>query len=140
MATIKGFSEGIILSLAFIALLSVAISSLNIDYGKNYNHGFTDDSGAEQLFIEYQDTSQAQIEGGEAEFDAEQGITVKSSWGITKDVADIVWNFVTGGWIEQLTNSWHVGESGTIIAKFFRIIYFIAVVFALLYVLFKVIL
>jgi len=139
MAAVKGFVEGILLSLAFIAILNVAISSLNIDYGKNYDSGFRDESNTEQLFIDYQDSSQLQLIGGEAEFDAQQGITVKSSWGITKDMGNIIWNFFTGGWIEQVVESWHLGESGTIIAKFFRIMYFIAVVFAFLFILFKVI-
>lgn len=139
MGNISGWTEGILLTLSFLAVLGVVIAAMNIQYNKNYDLGLTDNSGAEQLFITYQDNAQNQIEGGEVEFDATQGITLKSSYGITKDVIRIIWSFVSGGFIEQLANTWGVGESGMILAKTIRIIYFLSVVFALLYALFKIV-
>lgn len=138
MASVQGWSEGIILSLVFVAVLTLVVGNFNLMYEKNYATPFSDNSGAEQLFINYQDTAQNQIQGGEVQFDAQQGITLKSSWGLAKDAVTITWNFISGGWIEQTVSAWNLGEAGTALAKGLRIIYFLSLVFALLYALFKV--
>lgn len=140
MASMEGFTEGAILSLLFISLLTIAIGSMNLAYDKNIDVGLNDDSGTEQKFIEYMDTSQTEVQGGEAAFDAQQGITVKSSWGLAKDASSIIWSFFSGGFIEKLATAWHLGVAGTIFAKVFRMLYVLAMIYAMLYVLFKVIL
>lgn len=137
--SISGWTEGILLTLAFLAVFGIVVGGFNLMYGQNHNVGITDNSGTEQLFIEYQDTSEQQIKGGDVEFDAQQGITLKSSYGITKDALNIAWSFISGGFIEQLAQAWNVGEAGLIFAKALRIIYFLSLVFGLLYLLFKVI-
>lgn len=139
MGSISGWTEGVLLTLAFLTIFGIVVAGFNLMYDKNNSIGLSDESGAEQLFIEYQDTSQQQIKGGEVEFDAEQGITLKSSYGITKDVLSIMWSFISGGFIEQLAEAWNVGEAGLVFAKALRVIYFLSLVFALLYLLFKVI-
>ena len=130
--------RGIILSLVFVAVLSVVVGGMNVMYNQEYDVPFSDNSGSESLFITYQDTAQEQIGGGEAEFDAQQGITLKSSWGLAKDAVSITWGFISGGWIEETVDAWNIGESGTILAKGLRIIYFLSLVFAILFALFKV--
>lgn len=138
MSSVSGWSEGIILSLAFLTVFGFIVANMNAMYGKNYNIGLSDNS-TEQLFINYQETAQSQIEGGEVEFDSQQGVTLKSSYGLAKDVIRISWTFLSGGWIETLASYWNVGESGLALARALRILYFISLVFALLYALFKVV-
>lgn len=138
MTSVQSWTEGILLSLAFVAVFSLVIANFNLLYSKNYVSSFDDNSDSEQLFVNYQDTAQTQIEGGEVEFDAQQGITLKSSWGLAKDAVTITWNFISGGWIEDTISAWNLGEAGTVIARAIRIIYFLSLVFALLYALFKV--
>lgn len=140
MATVEAFKEAALFSLLFLTVLTVVVVNFNALYGENYDPGFSDPSNSEQLFITYQENARQQIEGGEVQFDANTGISLKSSWGISKDIVTIIWNFISGGWIEQLTNAWGLGASGVAVAKFFRILYFIALIFALLYMLFKVVL
>lgn len=139
MASLEGWSETILLSLLFVSILTFVIVELNIDYSQDYVIPFSDDSGSEQLFIEYQDTAQTQIEGGEVQFDAEQGITLKSSWGLVKDVVKLIWNFLTGGWIENIISYLNLGLVGMALAVTLRILFFVSVVFAIVYLLFKVI-
>lgn len=138
MGSVSSWTEGIILSLVFLSVLTLVVVNFNMLYSKNYVLPFQDNSGSENLFINYQETAQNNIQGGEVQFDAQQGITLKSSWGLAKDAVGITWSFLSGGWIEQTVNSWGLGESGTALAKGLRILYFLSLVFALLYALFKV--
>jgi hypothetical protein len=138
MGTVSGWTEGIILTLVFLSVLTLIVANFNSLFGQNYIIPFRDNSGSEQLFINYQDTAQENIQGGEVTFDASQGITLKSSWGLAKDAVSISWGFLSGGWIEQTVNSWGLGEGGTALAKGLRILYFLSLVFALLFALFKV--
>lgn len=137
MANVSGWTEGILLTMTFVAVFGLVVSGMNLQYDKDYSVGLTDDSDAEALFIQYQDTAEQQIQGGEVEFDATQGITLKSSYGITKDAINIIWTFLSGGFIERVVESWGVGEAGSALAKTIRVIYFLSLVFALLFALFK---
>jgi len=137
MGNVSGWTEGILLSLAFVTILGIVIAGFNLSYNKNYSLGLTDNT-TEQLFVDYQDTAEQQIKGGEVEFDATQGITLKSSYGLMTDVINIAWTFLSGGWIEKLAAMWGLGAAGMVIARALRIIYFLSLVFALLYALFKI--
>lgn len=138
MGSVSSWTEGILLSLVFLSILTLVVVQFNGLYNKNNVLPFQDPSNSENLFIEYQDTAQTNIQGGEVQFDAQQGITLKSSWGLAKDAVGITWGFISGGWIEQTVNSWGLGENGTALAKGLRILYFLSLVFALLFALFKV--
>jgi len=138
MGNASGWTEGILFALLFIGVLGIVVASFNVMYGKNYSVGLNN-SGDEQPFIEYQETASQQIEGGEVEFDAEQGITLKSSYGIFTDVIKILWTFLTGGFIENVVSYLNLGEAGTALALTLRVLYFLSLVFALLYILFKVV-
>lgn len=139
MSNISGWTEGIILTLAFLAVLTIVVADMNVKYDKNYDIGINSGNTTEQLFIQYQNTSQTQIQGGEVEFDAVNGISLKSSYGLTKDAISIVWGFLSGGFIEDIINKWNLGEAGTILAVSIRILWFLSLVFALLYALFKIV-
>jgi len=138
MGKVMGWTEGILLSLVFLSVLTLAVGNFNALYSKHYVLPFSDSSGSEQAFINYQDTSETNIQGGEVAFDAQQGITLKSSWGLAKDVVGIIWNFITGGWIGQIVSAWDLGDAGIALANGLRVLYFLSLVFALLYALFKV--
>jgi hypothetical protein len=139
MATISGWTEGILFTLLFLTIFGIVIAGFNVQYGKSYSLGLTDNT-TQQLFITYQNTSQQQIKGGDVAFDASQGISLKSSYGLVTDAISIIWNFVSGGFIENAINLLNLGASGTALAVTLRIIWFLSIVFALLYALFKVVL
>lgn len=139
MATMSSWTEGILLSLAFVTALGFVVGSFNLMYGMDNSLGLNDTSGSQALFVQYQDTSDSKIQGGEVDFNAQQGITLKSSYGLVKDLISIIWKFVTGGWIETVIGFLGLGEAGTALAVAFRIIFFVSVVGALLFALFKVV-
>jgi len=135
--SLSGWSEGILLSLAFVLVLGLVVTNFNGMYEEDYQLGLGTNTTANN-FIDYQDTASQQISGGEADFDSVSGITLKSSWGMTKEVFNIVASFITGGWIEQIFDFTNAGEGGQILAKFLRVLWFLSLVFAILYILFKV--
>lgn len=139
MGIVSGWTEGILLSLAFVGVLGIVIASFNGLYGgTDYSLGLTDNT-TEQLFVRYQNTSQTQLEGGEVEFDAQQGITLKTSYDMAKDAITIIWTFLSGGWIEKTAEMTGLGEPVMLLARFFRIIWFLSLIFGMLYALFKVV-
>jgi hypothetical protein len=137
MGSVSNWTETILLSIAFIAVAGLVIAGMNGLYGQNNNIGMTDNT-TENLFIEYTTNTQTQLGGGEVAFDATQGITLKNSYGIAKDGINLIWSFVSGSWINKIANLMGAGESGYILAKFFRIIWILSLIAAMLYALFKV--
>lgn len=138
MGMISGWTEAILLSIAFVAVIGLTISGFNSMYGSSNSLGITDNT-TESLFITYQNTSQEQLIGGEVAFDAQQGVTLKSSYDMAKDVVNIIWTFISGGWIENLADMMQLGPAGLLLARAFRIIWFLSLIFAMLYALFKVV-
>jgi hypothetical protein len=136
--SISGWAEGILFSLAFVTIFGFILANFNYLYGGDNSLGLTDNS-TENLFIQYGANAQNLTQGSDIEFDSSNGITLKSSYGMTRDAINIVWSFLSGGFIEKIISYWNVGESGVALAKALRIIYFLSLVFALLYALFKVV-
>lgn len=137
-ATVSGWWEGVLLSLAFLTCLTIIVVGMNGDYSQNNVISLNDSSSSSNLFVQYQDTAKSQVQGGEVDFNAQQGITLKSSYGLIKDAITIIWKFLTGGWIEQVISLLNLGDAGTVLAFYLRILYFLSLISALLYALFKV--
>jgi len=137
MGTLSMWSEGIILSLVFLSVLGLAIAGMNLMYSKNYSVGLSD-SSTEQLFITYQDSAQTNLRGGEVTFDASQGISLKSGWDLVIDATNVIWNFLTGGFLEKLIEMFSLGAPGVLLARALRIIWFLSLVFGLIYLIWKV--
>jgi len=136
--SLSGWTEGILLSVAFVLILGVVITNLNGMYNQDNQLGLGTNTTAED-FKDYQDTAGNQIIGGEADFDSASGITLRSSWGIVKGAFNIVGSFLTGGWVEDVFNMMNLGEAGQIWATYIRILWVLSLIFAILYILFKVV-
>jgi hypothetical protein len=137
-SSISGWMEGVLFSLLFLALLTVVITSMNIDYNKNYDIGL-DDNDTQSYFIEYSNRSQGLIETGEVTQGADSGITLKSSYGIIKDSVSLLWDFISLGFLENLINKLNLGEAGTLLAVTLRVLFVLSLIFAIIYALFKVV-
>ncbi len=136
--SLSGWTEGILLSIAFVLVFGVVVVNFNGLYDKDNQVGLGTNTTA-NAFTNYQDTAGDKILGGEADFDSPSGITLTSSWGITKEVFNLVGNFLTGGWIEQVFDMIQLGEAGQIWAKYLRILWILSLIFSILYILFKVV-
>jgi len=136
--SLSGWTEAILFSLAFVLILGLVVTNFNGLYGKDNQIGLGTNSTSNS-FVNYQDTAGDQILGGEVDFDSGSGITLASSWGVTKEVFSIVGTFLTGGWIEQVFEMINLGEPGQIWAKYLRVLWVLSLIFAILYILFKVV-
>jgi hypothetical protein len=137
MGILQGWGEAILLSFAFVVVIGLVIGGFNLMYGQNYGTGLMTNN-SEQLFIKYQDSAKGQIEGGEVQTNAIYGVTLKSSYDMVKDFMNIIWSVIGGGWIENVGNMLNLGQAGVALFFYLRILYFISVIFALLYALFKI--
>jgi|TARA_R100000750_G_scaffold36466_2_gene23516 hypothetical protein len=129
-----GWTEASLFSILIVALLVIIVGGLNNQYGGENKIGLADNK-TQQAFIEYQDTLDTEIGGGEAEFSASQGLTLKSSWAILKSVFSILVGFISGGWISTIISYMKLPS---IVAIIFRTLYFISLGFIILKILFKV--
>lgn len=137
MAALNNWTIGILFSVAFLSIFGIIIAAINADYNKDLQLPFTDNTTT-TLFVEYSANAQTQVEGSNVELSQTYGITLKAAYGILKDLMNVIWNFISGGWIENIINLLNLGTAGTIIATVLRILFFISVLIALLYGIFKV--
>lgn len=136
--SLSGWSEGILLTIAFLTVFGIIVTNFNGMYEKDNQVGFGTNTTAD-TFIDYTGTADDKVRGGEAEFDSSSGMTLKESWGITKGVYKILVAFVTGGFIEDAFYYTNLGESGQSFAVILRILWTLSLIFAILYILFKVV-
>lgn len=134
----SAWTEGILLSIAVVIIFGIIVAGFNNMYDKEYTVPIGDNN-ATRDFVDYIDSGTSEIQGGEADTQSDAGITLKSSWGITKQIYSIVGSFLSGGWIENVFNLMNLGESGQVYAKYLRILYVLSLIFAILYILFKVV-
>lgn len=133
--SISGWIEGIAFVILFIGIFGSVISNMNIHYGEGYQIGLGNQINAtKEALIGYQGTASEEITGGEAEFTTSQGLTLKSSWGILKSIGSVIWDFITGGFIETICSWMHLNVE---VALMIRVLYFISVIFAIVTVLFR---
>lgn len=138
MAVLSNWTEGILFSVLFATIITLTIAGFNSIYHQNYNTGLTDNSTM-QSFITYQDNAEKQINTGTLMSGGILGINLQQSYDMAKGAVNIVWSFISGGFIPKLASMLNLGESAMQLAIVLQIIYFLSIIFALLYVFFKVI-
>jgi hypothetical protein len=135
MASMSGWFEGAILSLMFVLVLTGVVVYFNVDYSKSNNIGLLTNDTMNDL-IGYQKISQDEIGSGEASFTSAAGMTLSSSWTLMKAAISIIWNFITGQWLETIcTDYMHLPA---VVALLLRILYTISLVWIIIRILFKV--
>ena len=130
-----GWSEGILFSVLVVMLLGIVVGGFNVMYGENNVIGLGIND-TQESFINYQSTLEREIGGGEANFDSNSGLTLKSSWAVIKSGLNIIWDFFSGGWIETVIVQ--MMKLPTEVALIFRVLYFLSMGFIILKILFKV--
>jgi hypothetical protein len=130
----SGWFEGAIFALMFVLVLTGIVVIFNLDYGKSNSVGLLTNDTMNDL-IGYQTTAQNEIGSGEASFTSAAGMTLSSSWTLLKAAINIIWNFITGEWLEIVCTYMHLPS---VVALLLRILYSLSMVWIIIKILFKV--
>lgn len=134
--TLQGWSEGIIFIVLFVIVFGVVIVSMNSLYDKEYTVAGLETSGIENALESYQAGVEEKYRGGEASFLSQVGLTLKTSWDIIFSTMNLIWGFLTGGWIQTIATDYM--RLPQVVGFMLRTIYFLSVGFIVLRILFKV--
>jgi len=126
---------GILLILLLLILVTTQIlGPMNETYNKSFSTGLSTDA-----IDDYQDAIQeadANVKGGEVR-EGDDGLTLKEAWSIGKLFYKTTWNFITGGFVDNLlTNT--IGLPA-IVGTIIRLIFIASLIFIIVYIFMKVI-
>lgn len=136
MASLQGWAEVALFSLLFVLMFTAMAVEMNIKYDKSNDGSFglvTNKTLTE--YTDYQSTLQSSIKSGEAETNTLTGISLTTTWSMVKAGIDVVWSFITGGWIEQIGG---MAQLPTYVTFIFRILFILSVGFIAIKLLLKV--
>ena len=136
MGVFSGWFEGILLSVTFIAVLTLAIVSFNVDYGQSYTTPLTDNTTMSS-FVTYMNTSQKEISSGNVLTGSIIGVNIRESYTILTGAVNLIWNFISGGFLNNVGIMLGLGEAGMLLIGVLRVIWFCSLIFGLLYIFFK---
>lgn len=137
-ASLSGWTEGAIGVILLLLCVAIVIINLNAQYDQNYDSTFGMSSDAtREKFEDYQGTLQTGLEG-EASTNAINGVSLTSSWGIIKAGISLMFDFLTGTWVQNSVALLPLGEAGTWLGWALRLLYIFSIGFILMKILFKV--
>lgn len=136
MGNVSGWTESIVMVVAFIAVLTLVVSGYNGIYNKTYVLPLVDNTT--QSFITYQTQSHTQLQTGDVEIGTSNGITLKNSYDILMGGVNIVWTFLSGGWIPNIAVMINADEAGIVLAHFLQIVWILSLISGILFVLWRV--
>lgn len=128
----SGWVEVILLVSLFVTVTSLVIGEYNDLYQQSNDMGLGIETDS---FKTYQKTAVDEVKGGEAETSAQEGITFKGSWAMTTNLANAIWTFISGNFIDTLCNYMHLPSA---VAWTVKLLYFLSVLFIILRILFKI--
>jgi len=129
--SLGGWTETALFVTLFMVLIGLLIVNLNVKLGEDYDKTFGSPdrlSGVEKNLNDYQDTLQRNVKEGEASSTG-LGISLTTTWSIITSGAGIMWSFISGGLIEDLTGM--VGFP-LIVGRILRILFVLSIGFIVL--------
>lgn len=138
MGVFSGWFEGILLTVAFLTVLTIGIISLNVDYTQTYTVPLMDNTTMSNI-VSYQQAAQEQIRGGNVLTSGIIGVNIVQSYNLLKGAGDIIWSFLSGGFLNEIGEMLRLGEAGMIFISVLRVVWVVGLIFGFLYVFFKVI-
>lgn len=135
-ATLQGWTEGIIIAVLFVILFGVVIGGMNTLYSEDHEIVGLDTQDMSDSIETYQESLNEKFKGGDVSFLSSIGMTLSTSWDIISSTTHLIWQFITGGWIRTIIVDYL--RLPTQVGIMFQILYFIAIGFLILKLLFKV--
>jgi len=134
--TLQGWSEGIIFTVLFILVFGIVVAGMNNLYTKEHTVVGLETDGIEDALEGYQAGVEEKYRGGEASFLSQVGLTLKTSWDIIFSTMNLIWYFLTAGWIQTIATDYM--KLPSVVGFFLRMLYFLSVGFIVLKILFGV--
>ena len=131
MASLSSWTEVALFTTLFITLIGLLVVNMNVKYDENYDPTFGNPdrlSGVQQELTDYQDTMKTAVSQGEASSTG-LGMSLTTTWSIISAGIGIMWNFLTGGFIEDICG---MIEFPTIVGTILRILFVLSMGFILL--------
>lgn len=129
--SLSSWAETALFITLFITLIGILVVNMNVKYDENFDKTFGNPdrlSGVEQDLNDYQTTMQQSVSQGQASSTG-LGISLTTTWSIISSGASIMWNFLTGGFVEDM-----VGLIGLpfIVGRILRILFVLSIGFIIL--------
>ena len=135
--SLSGWAEVAIFTTLFMFLIIGLIASMNVTYEKSYDGSLGLSASlltTQGELTDYQDTLQQNVKQGQATSSGD-GISLSTTWNIISSGLNIMWTFLTGGFIEQIVG---LMKLPTIVGHFLRILYVLSIGFILLKLILKI--
>jgi len=135
--SLSGWVEVALVTTLFMLLIISLTGYMNVKYDKNYDgsFGLSDSlSSTQQDLSDYQATLQQSVKEGEATSSGE-GISLTTTWSIISSGINIMWVFLTGGFIEQIVGLMRLPVS---VGYILRILYVLSIGFILIKLILKI--
>lgn len=135
--SLSGWTEVALLSTLFIIMFIGIIAEFNIKYGQNYDGSFGLSGQANSVagnLSDYQNTLQQNVKAGQASSTG-LGLSLTTTWSIISSGSSIMWQFLTGGYVEQLVS---LLKFPVIVGVILRILFVLSIGFILLKLILKI--
>ena len=103
-ASFSGWLEVIVLGVALVLAFGFLLNGdngLNSIHGGNYSLGLGTTETVNTL-QNLQNQVQSKTQGGEVTFLGGLGMTLSTAWDMTLGMTNLIWGFITGGWLETI--------------------------------------
>lgn len=134
-ASFSGWLEVIVLCVAIVVLFAGIFKDMNTLHGKDYNLGLGTDTTIDAL-EKMQNTVQNKTQGGTVTFLGYLGMTLSTAWDMTLGLVNLIWTFITGGWLETILTD-YLNFPATV-TMLIRMLWFISLVFVIYKIIFRV--
>lgn len=135
--SMAGWTEVALFTTLFMLLIISLVAYMNVNYDKNYDGTFGlagSIATTEGDLSDYQDTLQQNANQGEATSSGE-GISLTTTWSIITSGMNIMWTFLTGGFIEDVVGLMRLPA---VVGRILRILYVLSIGFILIKLILKI--
>ena len=135
--SLSGWTEVALFTTLMVLLVITLIANMNVTYDQNYDgtFGLSDSiETTEGELSDYQETLQQNVRQGQATSSGD-GISLTTTWSIITSGLNIMWTFLTGGFIEQIVGLMRLPS---LVGRILRILYVLSIGFILIKLILKI--
>jgi hypothetical protein len=136
MSTFQTWVESIIVGVLIVIVFGIVVADFNNTYQQNNTIAGLETAGYQASINNFQSSLYNKTRGGEASFTSVVGLTLSTSWDIISSTSELIWGFISGQWIRTILVDYM--KLPDIVGNMAQAIFFIAVGFIILKLLFKI--